>query len=272
VSLSATSIACRPESCDPISFAVAPTDSVRPTLAIEPKSRRLITTSLSATYLPNSLRLRVLTIEAKDHRLEAINTVGAIASGAVALGEKGLSNPDPIEAAKKQRAVSPSLADLKLPVTIALADAKCQGPQEAGCVPAILADPASPPTNARPRALPRNPGWTYSLAFIDNPRADGFLPQAAIGRVHGAVIASICRRAQLRLEHAGVAPVEGEVVVADPDWLEEAPFPTKGALTFHPLCGVDVQPESVTEITTDQLATAFFNQVSAVHAAQKSRK
>ena len=77
----------------------------------------MISTTAAPAYFPNSLRLKTLTIEAKDHRLEAINTVAAIASGAarVFAGGADLFNPDPLD----------DTAQLVLPVVIPLAAVRC---------------------------------------------------------------------------------------------------------------------------------------------------
>ena len=266
VSLARETVACGPKLCA-LATTAAPTDDERAVLALEPRSKRLISTSLSATYQPNSLRLKVLTVEAKDHRLEAINTIGAIALGAAKSTTRTVS--DKTEGAEETEA--PAATSLRVPFTIDLADARCAY-EKTRCVSAVIADPAGPDSAGSPRPVPNNPGWSYDLRFIDNPKKSGFVARADLDGVHGAMIGSICRPLLLELKTtaAGAKPVVFTVQVADPEWLETAPFPTKGAVTFQNLCGLDVQADAVVTVGTDALATAFFNNVAAVRASQKN--
>lgn len=271
LSLSDTKVDCFAEGCGAVVALAAPVSFQGEVLAIAPKSRRLISTSLSPVYVPNSLRLKVLTIEAKDHRLEAINTVGALVVGAAKAGSGRSGGGDPAASEGYSAPAKPKpLASLHLPVVIDLASAKCQASEDAGCTPSIIADPADVLPASAARIAPGNPGWTYTLAFLDNPRADGFTPREAVSRVHVSMVSSTCRPLLLRLRWGagGVPDVVLRVQVADPDWLATVPFPTKGALVFHSLCGVDVQPQSVTEVGADTLANAFFNNVEQVRGAQ----
>ncbi len=265
LSLTPGPITCTAQGCAPVAIAVAPTSFEGAVLALEPVSRRLVSTTLSPAYVENSLRLKTLTIEAKDHRVEAINTIGALAASAatIAATVRSTSNPTVFDAPKPEPVI------LHVPVTIDLADARCEGADPAGCVPAIAADPARPRAAFATRALAGNPGWTYAFEFLDNPRAEGFLPRADLGGVHSAMVSSTCRPLRVRLvwKDASIPPVVLETSAADPDWLVTVPFPAKGAMVFHSLCGIDVQPQAVTEVGVDAMATAFFNNVKAVRAA-----
>ncbi len=119
--------------------------------------------------------------------------------------------------------------------------------------------------------LPGNPGWTYAVTYRDTPAAAGLLPRSQLTTVRAAMVVSACRPAHIVLTAAAegtlpggtAAHVELDVAVADPDWLVTVPFPAKGAMTFHTLCGVDVQAQSVTDIGVDAMATAFANGVEA---------
>jgi hypothetical protein len=266
-SLAPAELDCDTDGCGDVAVAVAPADFDGALYAIEPTSRHLVSTSIAPAYQPNSLRLKTLSVEAKDHRLEAINTIGAIATGAAKLGLTGRSTADPTASPAKPVAK----IKLHLPVTIDLADADCEAPEMATCGLAIVADPADPSRHGTPQPLPQNPGWTYTLRFLDNPRASGLVRRAAIGEVHGAMVASTCRPVTIEITRSagGVAPIELRADLADPDWLQTAPFPAKGAVVFHTLCGIDVQAQATTDIGTDALATAFFNNVQAVRSAQK---
>ena len=246
VSLSESLQDCTAKGCGRLAVVAAPISADREVLAIEPRTRHLVSASLSATYLPNSLRLKVLTVEAKDHRLEAINTIGALIKGGEALVTERSSGDITVQGPTKPVAS----AQLALPVILDLAEAR--------------------KAQAAPQPLPLNPGWTYRLVFLDDPAALGLLPHDRMAEVHKAMIVSACRKAQLQLiwTAGGVPPVVLETSVADPDWLATYPFPSKGALTFHSLCGVDIQAQAVTEVTTDALATAFFNDVSQLRAGQ----
>lgn len=239
VSLSDSSMDCTDKGCGRLAVVAVPISSDRELLAIEPRTRHLVSTSLSATYLPNSLRLKVLSIEAKDHRLEAINTLGALIKGGEALATARSSGD---ATATRHRLV--------LPVILDLADAR--------------------KAQATPQRLPLNSDWTYQLTFLDDPAGLGLVPHDRMGEVHKAMIVSACRRVRLRLAWAdgGAPAVVLETSVADPEWLATYPFPSKGALTFHSLCGVDIQAQAVTDVTTDALATAFFNDVSQLRASK----
>ncbi len=234
-------VRCPDKVCAAVAITVVPTDFRGALYGLAPHGRRLVSTTAAPTYVANSLRLKTLTVEAKDHRLEAINTVATLAIGAAHLVGKGmdLSNDDPTD----------RTARLTLPVTIALADARC--------------DAAACKDVSRP--LPLNPAWTYTVAFRDDPAANGLLPRRAVAAIHAAMVASACRPIRLVLHQADQnVTVVLETAVADPEWLMTVPFPTKGALTFHSLCGVDVQAQAVTEIGVDSMATAFVNGVEQI--------
>ncbi len=262
ISLNAGQAECTAGGCGPLAAAVAPTDFEGALYGIEPKSRRLVSTEISPTYQPDSLRLKNLAVEAKDHRLEAINTIGAIAAGVTKL------------TAGDRKA---GTITLNLPITIDLADARCETGEGGPCVSAVVRDPASPSTAGAPRALPGNTGWTYTLSFLDDPHGSGLTPRSAIERIHGAMVASTCRNAILSLAppakadaNAAIVPPQSlRIELADPDWLQTAPFPTKGSMDFHTLCGIDVVSTAGPQTGTDELASAFFRNVEAVRSAQK---
>lgn len=235
ISLAAAKTECAPDGCDPVIAAVAvPISFEGELLALAPRSRRLISTEISPTYYPDTLRLKTLTVEAKDHTLEAIATVGTVVSGVARL-TAGVRAVDDSE-------------ELKLPLIIDLGDAK-----------AAL---------DTPRPLPGNPGWTMRARFTDRPPGQaGFLARADRGRVHNALLTSICRPLRLELQRGSVV-VPVTLRVADPDWLVAIPFPAKGSLTLHPMCGADVQAQPVTRVTADKIAETLFAQVEAVRAAR----
>jgi hypothetical protein len=239
--------------CTPpdVRAAAIPLGDASRVLAIEPKSRQLVSTSVAPAYYPNSLRLKLLTIEAKDHKLEAISTIAAIASGAKQFTASLTGTPSALD----------TVAPLNLPLTIELAAARAAN---AVIDPAAPAG-AAPPT---PAPLPGNTAkWRYTITFADSPAASGFVPVGGITGVHRAMVGSLCRPARLTLYPVLAKPqppVVLAVVVADPQWLLTVPFPPKGALVFAPLCGIDVQPQPVTEVGTDALANAFFNAVEAI--------
>ena len=241
VDLTRTTVRCPHLVCEPIAAAAVPVDFSDALFAIAPQSRHLVSTTAAPAYYPNSLRLKTLTVAAKDHRLEAINAIATLAAGAADLAKDGmnLSNGDP------------TIAQLELPVTIALADLRCT---------------ASPCALTKPPELPRNPGWTYALTWRDDPAAAGLLARARMGEVHGAMVVSACRPARLTLTRAPDVTVILDVLVADPTWLVTVPFPAKGAMTFHSLCGVDVQPQAVTQVGVDEMAAAFANGVKQIAA------
>jgi hypothetical protein len=206
------------------------------TLAIEPHQRDFQHTFLAPTYYPNSLRLWTLTLDVKDSRQEAVDTLSAVISGA----------------AKASQSMFRSLAPtpLKLPVVIDLADAK------------RTIDGGEAP-------LPLNEGvWWYKIAFLDDPDRAGFLRLADRGQVHQAILTSLCRPLQISLTNHSTTLVLG-VTVADPDYLLTVPLPAKGQVTLGALCGADVQMQAVVEKPVDQVVTSFFNAVASTRTAQK---
>lgn len=206
------------------------------TLAIEPHQRDFQHTFLAPTYYPNSLRLWTLTLDVKDSRQEAVDTLSAVISGA----------------AKASQSMFRSLAPtpLKLPVVIDLADAK------------RTIDGGEAP-------LPLNEGvWWYKIAFLDDPDRAGFLRLADRGQVHQAILTSLCRPLQISLTNHSTTLVLG-VTVADPDYLLTVPLPAKGQVTLGALCGADVQMQAVVEKPVDQVVTGFFNAVASTRTAQK---
>lgn len=184
ISLARATTECAGGSCDPVIAAVAaPISFDGELLAIAPRSRRLISTEISPTYYPDTLRPKTLTVEAKDHTLEAITAVGTVVSGVARLAG-GMRAVDETE-------------ELSLPLIIDLADAKA--------------------AMAAPQPLPGNPGWTMQARFTDRPPVQaGFLARADRGRVHNALLTSICRPLRLELRR-GDAVVSITLRVADPD-------------------------------------------------------
>ncbi len=263
VALGVANVSCAPDACQ-IAGAAVPADFEGTLYALQPRSKDLIETRVTPSYQLNSLRLKALLIEAKDHRLEAINTVGEIAAGGSKLLRSSEDNLDSL--APK----APKASELRTPFTIDLAEARCESEASEACVSAVVRDPAGS-SNGKPKVLPDNPTWTYQLTFLDNPKAAGFIARADVAKVHGAMVGSVCRPVRLDLFAAAKSEptVSLRVLVADPDWLETSPFPTKGAMNFQPLCGIDVQADTVATVGTDALAAAFFSNVAAVRAAQK---
>lgn len=227
-----------------LAMAVVPIPFAAVVYTIAPRRRGLVTTSLAPTYYPNSLRLQALAVEAKDHRLEVINAVGTIARGAASLAAKG---------GMSALTASATTADLALPIVIDLQRAK------GALTDTIALDPIA------------NPGWDLVTYFGDKgapPKDLGFREREAVGTVHHAVVTSVCRPFHLRLVNSPVQ-LNFEATVADPDWLATVPFPPKGIVTFHSLCGADVQSQAVAEIGVDAIAAAFVSNVGAIAAAAR---
>lgn len=240
ITLDGAHLTCTVDGCSDKAVAAAavgfPYEGV--TLAIEPERHNFMRTSIAPAYFPRSLRLKLLTIEVKDQRKELIDTVGAAAVGVARITQPavGARSGLPGEAEPPKT--------LNLPVTFDLATAKrtlTEGPQP----------------------LPLNPGWTYSIHFIDDPEGAGFLKLAERGSVHGAILTSLCRPMQITLKNGDVALQLG-VTVADPDYLTATPLPPKGSVVFDDLCGVDIQAQPYTEVPTNELVSDFFNQVQAL--------
>lgn len=207
-------------------------------LAVHARDRRFVKTALSPTYFANSLRLRTLTVEATDHRLEAINTVGTIVAGLakLAAGNLRLAQARRID------------GGLRLPLTVRLGAVRGGGAVD-------LSGGGSA-------------GWSAHGRFETDAAALGLMPVARAGDVHAAMLTSSCRPFTLTLS-SGEATIAMSLTVADPEWLYAIPFPPKGAVVFAPLCGADVQPQPVTRVGADALAEAFFAQVRAVADAAR---
>ena len=245
VSLAPATAICDASACKPeVAATAAPVDDEREVLALEPRGRWLVTTSLSPTYLPNSLRLRTLAVAVADRRLEAINTAGAIAAG----GRSLLSGPGP-----EARSASGEGANLPLSLPLVL---------DLGWLKAA----------SDWRAAPGAPGWEVKARFLDDPAKAGFIARADIGKVHGAAVTSTCRRLEVELRVQGQADLAYTVTVADPDWLTPTPLPVKGAIVFQPLCGADAQAQPTITVGDDAIAQAFFRQIGALRAAGHTDK
>ena len=255
ISLDPVTIGCTAGGCYPIgpaagaapvrlAMAVVPIPFSGAVFAIHPRRQGLITTSLAPTYFPNSLRLRALAIEAKDHRIEVINAVGTIARGlaGVAAG-KAFAN----------YAVSNETVELHLPIIVDLFRARTALKDSIAVAPAT------------------NPGWEMAADFLDAvaPATLGFRARATADMVHHGIVTSVCRRFRLSLRYAPGIDIALDADVADPEWLVTIPFPPKGIVTFHPLCGADIQSQGVAQIGVDQIASAFVNNVNAIGAAVK---
>lgn len=253
ISLDPVTVGCASTGCYPLdagagaapvrlAMAVVPIPFAGAVFAIHPRRQGLITTSLAPTYFPNSLRLQALAIEAKDHRIEVINAVGTIARGlaGVAAG-KAFAN----------FAVSNTMAELHLPIIIDLARARTALSDNVTVAPAT------------------NPGWEMAADFLEPvaPATLGFRKRTSADTVHHGIVTSICRRFRLRLLYGTATDIALDADVADPEWLVTIPFPPKGIVTFHPLCGADIQSQAVAQIGVDQIASAFVNNVNAIGAA-----
>ncbi len=229
-------VKCLEAECDrPLAALAIPVDFDGERLALAPRSHGLTSTTISASYFPNSLRIQVLTVEAKDHRLEAIKAAGAIIAGGAKMFAGGVRS-----------AIVDDNAVLQLPVMLPLGDARAA---------------------VAPTPLPGNPDWTYTAAFAGTePAAAGFIPRARHGEIHGALLTSTCRTLRLVLSHGGDSPAEAVIAVrvADPEWLVAIPFPGKGTMTLHPLCGADTRAQPATQDGVDVLAQEAVAQMSAL--------
>lgn len=236
ISLTVGSTVCNDSVCAPALAAVAaPIDDETEVLALAPRNRHLVSTYIAPTYWTNSLRLKTLSVEVRDHKIEAINAAGAIVTGVGKLASGAARSPS-----------APKSELLKLPIVIDLA---------------LLRHGAIP--------VPGHETWRISGKFLDNNiDKAGFVPRAARGGVHGALLTSTCRPMSIAL-YDGVQKISFRVRVADPEWLTPIPLPSVGEVTLNPLCGGDVTNQKVVEVGVDAMAQAFFAQVDAVRTATK---
>ena len=246
VTLTSSETECQGNGCDKTVSAVAvPIPYEGMTLGIEPTRSWFIYTHMAPSYYPNSLRLQTLEISVEDKRMEALDTVGAIAVGSAKIaagpGAGGFG-------AHALGMTTPSKPKLQLPVVIDLADAK-----KAQSTPAPLAG---------------NPGWTYTLRFLDDPDRMGFRRSSDVSNVHGAVVTALCRPVAITLTAPAVKLVLG-TTVADPDYILPIPLPPSGSLNFGTLCGADVKMQSVTSVKANDFVNAFVSDVQQVRNASR---
>jgi|GEM_PF-2360414 len=247
------------DSCSPAIYpVVAPADFTGATYALTTRSRKFVETRIAPTYARNALRLAELAVEVKDHRMEVINAVGTVAAGVAGLAADQSGNED-----TQDKPV------ITLPVIIDAADARAPDTPGARCRPAPTGIVAGGAGGCH--KLPGNPDWSYRLVATDDPAAQGFVPRAAIASLRDVMVASICRPARLEIDHEdseGVRPLLTlRLTIVDPDWLSTMPLPAKGQLVFHPLCGMDLKRQQVTETGIDAMTRAVFDQIAAVRAA-----
>jgi hypothetical protein len=246
VTLTSSEAECQGNGCDKTVSAVAvPIPYEGMTLGIEPTRSWFIYTHMAPSYYPNSLRLQSLEISVEDKRMEALDTVGAIAVGSAKIaagpGAGGFG-------AHALGATSPPKPKLQLPVIIDLADAK--------------------KAQTTPTPLAGNPGWTYTLHFLDDPDRMGFHRSSDVSNVHGAVVTALCRPVAITLTAPTVKLVLG-TTVADPDYILPIPLPPSGSVNFGTLCGADVKMQSVTSVKANDFVNAFVSDVQQVRNASR---
>ncbi len=247
VQLDASDVSCDGVACRALAAVAAPIDDESEVLAIEPRSRRLVSTSISPTYWPNSLRLKTLSIEVRDHKIEALTTLGAIAAGVGKMAATGGARSDGAGAEP---------GPLHLPIVLDLAVLK------SARAPKPLPGHTPPVKDTR--------GWLFTAKFLDDPRTEGFVPRAGRASIHGAMLTSTCRPMLIEIFSGnGRYDLPFRVRVADPEWLTPIPLPAVGAVVLHPLCGADVQGQKVVEVPSDAAAESFFKQIDAVRTAAK---
>lgn len=107
------------------------------------------------------------------------------------------------------------------------------------------------PRDAENQDLPLNTGWKYSLRIGSVP--EDALPISEFKNMAANTSLKVfpysaCRTASLTLippkrNGEKQAPVSFKLKIADPDYVSLIAMPSKGQVTMHPSCGVDVKSE-----------------------------
>jgi len=196
--------------------------------------------ALGMEYLPGTRLPRELAVQTQDRRKAAINALGAI-------GVLGLRLAAPA-------AVAP--AQILWPVVFNADDLLAgSGP---GAHAAELACDAS-----QHGRVVRVPCGTVQFAPVaaDAVAHERFLERARDGTAAFPVAA--CRRADLALG-GPLAPVRFSVLVSDARYVRFVRLPEKGRLSFHPVCGADVDPGGFTTADGWALAEQLAGELDAV--------
>lgn len=235
-----------------ITLTSVPTDPVEdPVYSIIPADSALVKTHLKIVHRPNTTLIESLGTEIEDKRVQFIQQVGSVITGAISFfglqetGGQPPRIPNYIDVTKLiESEKNPELARKRLQFT----DQVLPGDQSSGKVVYDVSISATAPD-----ALAR----------------DEFL-KAIANRPVGILFYSACRDVQVSFKSGPVlAGKSFNVRISDPSFVQTVQMPAKGKIEMHTGCGVNVSSEK-SEVASDaKVAAELIAQVKAIRDAHE---
>jgi hypothetical protein len=227
-----------------ITLVPVPQEDDTATYTISDTSNLFAATHLKVTKRQNTDLLESVGVDVEDRRLELIQQVGGVV-GAV-IGGIGFfaSRTEPSEP------VLPQAIDVSQHLTAAI-------PEE--------------------RSFPGKLGgtWSYQLTIGPIPKdalqTDQYVAAFGTSVKSNVLFYSACRDATVEFDDG---PFKGKTFtmrISDPKFVETIAMPTKGAVSFHSSCGVNVASEKANTASTMELLNALMNQAKTLIEASKKK-
>lgn len=228
-----------------ISLVPVPQEDSARTYTIGETSGLLAATHLKVVKRENTDLLQSIGVEVEDRRVELIQQVGAFA-GAV-IGGIGFF------AAKTEvtEPVLPQAIDVSSFISTA-------GPGE-GTFNGKLGDV-----------------WSYTFTIGAVPKdaysTEDYVAAFDKGVKSNVLFYSACRDATITFTNGTFKDKSFSMKVSDPKFIQTIAMPTKGAISFHSSCGVNVSSEKSGTATTMEVLNALMNQAKTLLESTKKKK
>lgn len=215
-----------------------PVEDTTSLYAILPSDRALIENHFKISYIDNTRILQSIGTSVEDNRIKIIETIGATGVALAKIGIFGLK-------------VKPEPAVFK-PAVIDVEDYKEQCPNNEECWQNLLP----------------NKDFKYKIIFSDKPKDSVEKSEFFDNKKTSVLPYSACKDATLTVKSATEKYVFS-LKTADPNLVQTIKFPSKGTITMHTSCGINVTDEKSESEDAFSIIASLIKQAQAIKEAQK---